>query len=78
MANGPTWNDPIKTYFTPVDVKHMMQVANLDLSSYKDVSTNAADIYAQVSSGNMPPNDPWPSDWVNNFSTWAQNGCPES
>ncbi len=77
MASGPTWNDPIKTYFTPVDVKHMKQVRNLDLSSYADVSAHAEDIYDQVSSGNMPPNAPWPPEWVNNFSTWAQNGCPE-
>jgi hypothetical protein len=74
---APTWNDPIKSYFTPTDVAHMKQVANLDLSSYTDVTANVMEIYGQVKTGNMPPNAPWPQDWRNNFATWAQNGCPE-
>jgi tyrosinase len=75
---GPTWNNPIRGYFTPTDVQHMKQVAGFDLSNYNDVVKNAEDIYAQVSAGNMPPGSPWPQDWVDNFGTWAQNGFPES
>ena len=77
MADAPTWNNPIKGYFTPIDVDHMKQ-RGLDLSSYTDVVANAEDIFNQVATGNMPPGDPWPQDWINNFGTWAENGFPES
>jgi hypothetical protein len=78
MAN-PTWNDPIRGYFTQTDITHMKNInPDIDLGSYKSVVANAQDIYQMVSTGQMPPNKPWPSDWVENFSTWAQNNFPEN
>lgn len=77
MAN-PTWNDPIRGYFTPTDISHMKQVAGFDLGSYDDVKNNAPNIYSMVANGNMPPGNPWPQSWVENFAAWGQNGFPES
>jgi hypothetical protein len=78
---APTWNNPIKTYFTPTDVQHMLDIAGFDLSSYSDVRDNApgaGNIYDMVSSGKMPPNSPWPTEWVTNFKAWMDAGYPEN
>ena len=69
----------IRPMFTDVDVAHMKR-EGVDLSSYEDVKTNANDIYAQVSSGRMPPRSsgesPWSQVWCNKFKSWQNQGCP--
>ena len=37
-----------------------LQGCGLDLSSYEDVRTRAAEIYASLEDGSMPCDGPWP------------------
>jgi hypothetical protein len=72
-----TWNDPIRTYFRQDDIDHMKPM-DIDLGKYGSVKDNAAGIYQQVSSKSMPPDKPWSDEWIDNFGTWVDDGCPES
>jgi hypothetical protein len=78
-----TWTKNVQQLFTATDVDHMKQVTGgaLDLSSYASVKIWATKIYAEVSSGAMPPagsgEQPWTSDMVNTFGCWIQQGCPQ-
>lgn len=72
----PTWYGQIRDMFTPVDRAHMAR-QGLDLASYDAVMKHAGDIYQQVAGGNMPPNRPWPADWVGTFLNWMNNGYPK-
>lgn len=75
----PDWNT-IKSYFTKIEQQHMLNVTNgqLDLFNCASVMANAAQIYAKVASGEMPPGGPrWTGAMVNNFFTWWKQGtCP--
>ena len=75
----PTWENPIKSFFTNWDIQHMEQVkgSGFDLGNYKDVKENAHLIYEVVSAGVMPPGHPWAKDRVATFHQWLSNGCPE-
>jgi len=78
VAN-PTWYSDIRSMFTATDISHMNS-QNVDLTSYDNVMTNAGNIYGQVATGNMPPNDPWTTnhpDWVTTFLNWITNGFPK-
>lgn len=70
-----TWAT-ISGYFTETDIDHMKQVTGgqLDLGSCQSVAENAQSIYNMVSSGQMPPGQPWPADWVANFQEWMNEG----
>lgn len=76
----PTWNDPIKGYFTQTDIDHMKQ-ERIDLSSYDAVKTNGERIYRAVSSGFMPPassKEPkWSATRVSTFKQWMDAGYPQ-
>lgn len=78
-----TW-DQIRQQFTDTDINHMKGVTGgqLDLSNCQSVQQSAQQIYDQVSSGNMPPGNPWPQDWVDNFQQWmnqpASSQCASS
>ena len=74
ITNAPDWN-VIKTYFTSTDVQHMLQVTQggIDLSDCNSVLTNAQLIYQKVSSGQMPPGNPWPAEKINNFFSWMHS-----
>ncbi|EJL01116.1 MULTISPECIES: tyrosinase family protein [Pseudomonas] len=72
----PTWYGQIRDMFTSVDRAHMA-TQGLDLASYYTVMKHAGDIYQQVAGGNMPPNRPWPADWVGTFLNWMNNGYPK-
>lgn len=77
MANTtPTWYGGISKLFNATDIAHMAQL-DVDLSSYTYVSEHAPMIYQQVSSGNMPPGNPWPSSQVTMFLDWMNAGCPK-
>ena len=74
-----TWNDPIKTYFTAYDIKHMKQVQpQIDLGNYTSVKDNAVFIYPRVADKTMPPGSPWSAEWIANFKEWIEAGCPET
>jgi len=78
-----TW-DQIRQQFTDTDINHMKGATGgkLDLSNCQSVQQWAQQIYDQVSSGSMPPGNPWPQDWVNNFQQWmnqpASSQCTSS
>ncbi|MBV8298073.1 MAG: hypothetical protein JO083_00740 [Candidatus Eremiobacteraeota bacterium] len=72
---GPTWADPISGYFTQKDVSCMSWY--VDLTSQADTASKAQEIYDKVSTGAMPLGEPaWSPEWVSNFQTWMNNGCP--
>ncbi len=75
----PDWSE-IKGYFTQVDIEHMKAATDgqLDLSDCSSVAKFAPQIYQQVSSGSMPPGNPWPPAKINGFFAWWKNGakCP--
>ncbi|MFD0894913.1 tyrosinase family protein [Luteolibacter ambystomatis] len=75
IAN-PTWYSDIRHLFTQEDIDHMRS-QGLDLSIYDVVKDNSSIIYGQVASGSMPPNNPWPSAWVETFLNWMTNDCPK-
>jgi tyrosinase len=72
----PTWYDTIRLMFTQTDIDHMGN-QDLDLTSYEQVQTASGNIYGQVASGNMPPNNPWTPDMVQTFLNWMTDGCPK-
>lgn len=74
IIDAPGWN-VIGAYFTPTDRQHMLQVSNgaIDLGSCSSVLANAQAIYGMVSAGNMPPGNPWPAAWINNFFSWMHS-----
>jgi photosystem II stability/assembly factor-like uncharacterized protein len=72
----PTWETDIKGLFNDVDIACMKR-RGLDLSSYQDVKANAQGIYDAVSRGFMPPDNPWPEDWVATFKQWIDAGTPQ-
>jgi len=53
-----------------------MEPVGVLLSSYDymKVPANAQAVYAQVSSGSMPPDAPWSAAWVDLFKTWMDGG----
>ncbi len=75
----PDWNE-IKSYFTTVDVQHMLVASGgtINLGDCASVLQNAAGIYQQVSAGKMPPGNPWPPDKINGFFAWWKSNpiCP--
>lgn len=83
MAKATVSCKQILSQFTPEDVAHMKSVTGgaLDLSNCISVKAWASEIYAQVSTGQMPPGNPWSKEWVQNFATWMGEGsscadCP--
>jgi hypothetical protein len=75
----PDWNE-IKNYFTNEDIQHMLAVTggSLNLADCASVLQNAAVIYQKVSTGQMPPGNPWGPDKVNGFFAWWKSNptCP--
>ena len=71
----PGFAKDIRPLFRDSDVEAML--FRLDLDSYGDVKNNAADIYAQVSTGEMPCDGAWPPDRVTLFKRWMDEGYPK-
>jgi hypothetical protein len=67
-----SYDKDIKPLFTQTDRDHMDFM--FDLWSYKDVKSNADDIYDSISAGRMPPNAPWPPDKTALFKQWMTDG----
>jgi tyrosinase len=72
----PTWYGTIRHMFTRADIAHMSP-QGLDLTSYDQVRASAGAIYGQVSTGAMPPGQPWSKEIVATFLTWMTNGYPK-
>ncbi len=49
---------------------------HLDDFAWMRVPTNAQSVYDQVSTGAMPPGEPWSSDHVSLFKRWMDAGYP--
>ena len=45
-----------------------------DLWKYDDVSEHAEKILERITAGTMPPDHPWPDEWVNLFQRWVRGG----
>jgi tyrosinase len=74
--SNPTWYGDIRHMFNETDITHMRS-QGIDLTDYNTVKDNANSIYGQVAAGNMPPNAPWPADWVETFLNWMINQYPK-
>jgi hypothetical protein len=48
-----------------------------DLNSYQEVRDNAEAIYDRLSDGSMPCDEAWPSDRVERFRQWIDEGFPQ-
>ena len=74
-----SYNNDILPLFTQTDIDHM-QPMNVFLSTYSWMSDptgdhqNANAVFGQVSSGQMPPGNPWSSDNVQLFQSWMNDG----
>ena len=68
----------IRPLFTDMDVAHMKRARNFDLSNYDDVKIWATQIFNDVSSGRMPPQDSgeprWTPQMVTLFGCWMKLG----
>jgi hypothetical protein len=49
---------------------------HLDDFAWMSVPANAQSVYDQVSTGAMPPGEPWPKDHVSRFKKWMDAGYP--
>jgi hypothetical protein len=72
---SPTYENPIKSFFRPKDVKSMKPMG-IDLGTYEGVSGNADAIYERVAEGSMPCDGAWPADRVSTFKAWVDGGKP--
>ncbi len=51
-----------------------MKEYGLDLFSYDEVKTQAAEIYARLKDGNMPCDEPRPGERLALFKRWMEEG----
>jgi hypothetical protein len=82
MAAPVGFANDIRPLFTQMDIDHMSFF--LDLSSFDDVKSNAADILSRLKGENgpvMPPppanggDGPWPANKIALFQAWIDGGC---
>jgi hypothetical protein len=67
-----TYSGDIRSLFRDGDVEAMSSA--FDLSSYDDVRANAERIYERLAEGTMPCDGPWPSENVQRFRSWIDQG----
>jgi hypothetical protein len=84
MSEPVTWTQ-IRSQFTEEDIEHMKKYTGggLDLGDCASVQKWAQEVYARISvpsngKGGMPPGEPWPQEWIDNFKSWMDQGskCP--
>jgi len=51
-----------------------MKEYGLDLSSYEDVKSQSAKIYAAIADGSMPCDGAWPNEHLELFKQWIDSG----
>jgi hypothetical protein len=74
----PSFARDVRPLFTQEDIDHMLDVdPDLDLGDYQSVKDHADAIYQVLSSGAMPPGQPWPSSQVETFKNWMDQGFPQ-
>ena len=71
---APSFENDIKPLFRESDREAMLQA--FDLWSFDDVTANGDRILEAVSAGSMPCDGPWPSDKVDLFKRWIDEGTP--
>ena len=69
------FDEHIKPLFRPLDRQSMKSA--FDLWSYTDVTTHAAAILHQLSTGSMPCDGAWPAERVAVLRRWIDSGMPE-
>ena len=80
MSTVVSFDKDILPLFTSVDVDHMGALGVLlDDYDYMSAAANAAAVYAQISSGQMPPpwgggRGPWSDDQITLFRAWIDGG----
>lgn len=62
----------IKPLFREKDIHSMRFAFNLD--EFSDVSEHADRILERLRAGEMPCDNPWPSETVDLFARWVQEG----
>ena len=72
MPEQVTYSGDIRSLFRDGDVEAMSSA--FDLSSYDDVRANAERIYERLAEGTMPCDGPWPSENVQRFRSWIDQG----
>jgi hypothetical protein len=67
----------IKELFTEDDISMMESITgDLNLADCESVKEWGQRIYEQVSDGLMPPGDAWPTERVELFKQWMDEGSP--
>lgn len=72
--NFPSFTKDIQPLFREKDRISMM--SHFDLWNYRDVSTNAQAILAQLSSGRMPCDGKWSEKQTALLRRWVEAGMP--
>lgn len=68
----------IRPLFREGDIDCMKPAGiELDEAAWMCVPGNAEMVYGAVSTGEMPPDEPWPADRVTLFKRWMDAGCPQ-
>ena len=76
-GNGvvPNFDEHIRPLFRALDRQSMKSA--FDLWSYTDVTTHAAAILHQLSTGSMPCDGAWPAERVAVLRRWIDAGMPK-
>jgi hypothetical protein len=70
-----SFGSEIKRLFREKDRTSMLRA--FDLWSYSDVQVNADTIAARLKNGSMPCDGAWPTERVELFERWIEQGKPE-
>lgn len=78
VIDNPTYMGHIRDFFRPGDISCMKgpDSPGIELGTYLGVKLNAQRIINVVHEQRMPPDGPWPDDWLTTFSNWVDQGCP--
>ena len=64
----------IRPMFRQNDINEMKEIADFDLSDYRDVLDRANNIYARLVDGTMPCDGAWSEEKVEQFKRWMDEG----
>jgi hypothetical protein len=70
-----SYNTDIRPLFRPSGMKCMSRMGvNLGDPDWMRDPDHAQAVYDNVSAGAMPPDKPWPAEWVRLFKQWMDEG----